>query len=485
MNICLVSSELAPFAKTGGLADVVPALASFLHRSGHDVRVFMPLYSSIDDRHFDVRPVASMQGMRLGTIHGPLSYSIDTAGLPGTSLDINLVRCPALYDRPSLYTDGADEHLRFMLLSRAALESCQRSGWSPDIVHCNDWHAGLVPLYLRTLYKWDRLFSRTRSVLTIHNIGYQGIFSADTIPSTGLADSEHLFHSADTAAGIVNFLKTGILYADALTTVSPTYAEEIQTDEYGMGLQDLLRERKDSLVGILNGVDYEEWSPETDRLIPYRYSRASRGPKNDNKKHLMSELGLHYEEHTALVGLVSRFTAQKGIDLIAEALPAVLDERDLSVAVLGSGERRYEELFSRLQERFPGRLCYYRGFNEKLAHLIEAGSDLFLMPSRYEPCGLNQMYSLRYGTIPIVRATGGLADSVRLYDPETGEGTGIVFKDYNGEALYWGLNAALGLYSDRDAWNRLQQNAMSQDFSWDKQGPHYVALYESLGRNEL
>ncbi|HEX7720217.1 MAG TPA: glycogen/starch synthase, partial [Woeseiaceae bacterium] len=473
LRICLATSELSPLAKTGGLADVCAALSAFLQRDGHDVRVLLPRYSAIDESGLDIVPVDYLQQIpiQLGTRSG--HYSIDSVHLPGNGVQIYLLRCPDLYDRPGIYTSGADEHLRFILLSRAAIEMCQHMGFAPDVFHCHDWHTALIPLYLKSRYAWDRLFANTRSVLTIHNIGYQGVVNASVLADLGLDGAEHELHQEDLGLGRINFLKTGILHADLVTTVSPTYAREIQGDEYGMGLQDLLRARGDTLVGILNGVDYDEWNPQTDPLIPANYSRGRLTGKTTCKLELMKDLELAGGAEQPLIGMVTRLTAQKGIDLIQKVLPPLLQKRSFALAVLGSGEPRYERFFNWLQQNHRDRVCFYRGFNNRLAHWIEAGSDMFLMPSRFEPCGLNQMYSLRYGTVPIVRETGGLADSVQLYDPVTQNGDGIVFRDYNEIGLDWAINAALDLFEDKRAWKVVMQNGMAKDLSWDRQGKIY------------
>jgi starch synthase len=387
------------------------------------------------------------------------------------------LRCPELYDRNSIYTNDGDEHLRFILLARAAIEMCQNMGFSPDIFHCHDWHTALVPLYLKSRYAWDRLFATTRSVLTIHNIGYQGVVGASVLDDLGLEGAVHELHQDDLSAGRINFLKTGVLHADLLTTVSPTYAREIQGDEHGMGLQHLLRDRAGSLVGILNGVDYKEWNPESDELIPATYSHRNMSGKKSCKLELMNETGLEGGVRQPLIGMVTRLTSQKGIDLIEKVLPDLLQRRNVSLVVLGSGEVRYEHFFRWLHEFFRGRVSFYRGYNNKLAHWIEAGADMFLMPSVYEPCGLNQMYSLRYGTIPIVRQTGGLADSVQLYDAATRKGDGIVFRDYDEWGLRWAIETALDLYPDRPVWRRMMQNGMRKNYSWGKQGQKYVDLF--------
>lgn len=483
IKICLASSEFAPLAKTGGLADVCAALSAYLHRNGHDVRVLLPLYRSVAQSGLEIQPVDFMQDMRLRLGPHDVDFSIDTAALPDSGQQIYLLRCPVLYDREGLYSAGDDEHYRFILLSRAAIEMCQRMAFAPDIFHAHDWHAALVPLYLKTTYAWDRLFADTRSVLTIHNIGYQGIFGDGILGDLGL-DAQHL-HQEDLGAGRINFLKTGVLYADAITTVSPNYAREIQGDDFGMGLQDLLSRRQATLIGILNGVDYNEWDPAIDKLIPHRFSIDKLEGKQKNKTELMIELGLASGGNPPLIGMVTRLTGQKGIDLIQGVLPDLLQKRSFAVAVLGSGERRYERFFTRLQQAFRHRVCYYNGYSNKLAHWIEAGSDMFLMPSLFEPCGLNQMYSLRYGTVPIVRETGGLADSVQLFDPDTGEGTGIVFRDYNNEGLAWAINTALDLYQDRETWGKIVTNGMAKDYSWDRQGAIYVDLFRRLsGKTE-
>ncbi|HTX24593.1 MAG TPA: glycogen synthase GlgA [Steroidobacteraceae bacterium] len=482
LRICSIASEVTPLAKTGGLADVTSALLGYLHREGHEVRGFLPLYASIDREAFESQPVDGLGDLPLEIGPHRLRYSVLKAHLPGSRADIYLIDCPALYARPRIYTHDADEHVRFLALTRAALECCQRTLWSPHIVHCHDWHAAFGPLYLKTLYSWDRLFQSTRSVLTIHNIGYQGTFSAAAAGDLQLGWSSHLLHQDDLRSGVINPLKHGILYADAVTTVSPTYAEEIRTPEYGMGLEDTLAARADSVVGILNGVDYAEWDPRTDRYLEHHYDATRLDSKMKLKTELAARLGLSLGPRTALAGIVTRLATQKGIDLLIDVLPGILAGGQLVCTVLGRGEERYERALAELQDAFPGRLAFHRGYDEALAHWIEGASDLYLMPSRYEPCGLNQMYSLRYGTVPVVRETGGLADSVERYDPASGRGTGIVFKEYSAAALTEALHLALDLYAAPAHWTRIVRNGMAKDFSWTRQGTHYVELYERLAR---
>jgi starch synthase len=473
VNVLYVSAEVAPFAKTGGLGDVAAALPRQLHKHGHDVRVFVPFYSRIatQGRVFEAVPGVRDVDVRLGKHH--YRFSLYQSKLPGTELPVFFVHCPVLYHRPGIYTADPDEHLRFLLLGRAALESAQRMGFAPDIVHCNDWQTGLLPLTMKTHYGWDRLLAKAKTVFTIHNLQYQGVFRADVLSDTGLADSAHLFHQDQLRDGRLNFMVTGILYADAITTVSPTYSREIQGPEQGAGLDGLLRQRSGSLVGILNGVDYDEWSPESDTHIPQRYSAADLELKRRNKEALLSSMGLPGPIEVPVAGVVSRLAGQKGLDLFFEAAPAVLHRHELRFIVLGSGEHRYEEFFQRLQRGFPRKVCFYSGYNNDLAHLIEAGADMFLMPSRYEPCGLNQMYSLRYGTVPIVRRTGGLADTV---DSDTG----FLFETFAPEALRAAWELALRAWRDQPFWRRLQQNGMARNYSWDEQARKYELLYSRL-----
>jgi starch synthase len=477
LRIAFLSSEVAPFAKSGGLADVACSLPKTLSKLGHDARVFLPLYASIDRERHGLRPMgAGPIEMRLPGQRVP--FTVMDAELPGTGAPIYFVDCPRFYDRASLYTNDPDEPLRFLYFSRAVLEICQRLGFSPHVLHANDWQTALAPLFMKTLYSWDRLFQKSRTVLTIHNIAYQGIAPAGIVEAIGV--DRHLLDPEDLRAGRVSFLKTGIVHADRLTTVSPTYALEIQTAAQGYGLDPTLRSRARDLTGILNGVDYDEWDPSKDRFIPARYSARSLHRKKKNKEALLERLGLTYSETVPLVGMVTRLSYQKGIELLNDSLPAVLARERFLLVVLGTGEAQYEDFFEGLSGRFPDRVRFVRGFDEELAHWIEAGADFFLMPSRYEPCGLNQMYSLRYGTVPVVRRTGGLADSVRLFDRATEEGTGIVFDHFDPQAVVWALDAAIELFRDRELFRRLVLNGMKEDFSWERQAERYLAIYRQL-----
>jgi len=471
---------MTPFAKAGGLADVSGALIKYLHADGHDIRLFMPAYSSIARSGLEIFPVDFLQNMWVKLGNYRYDFSVLTARLPGSDAYVYLIDCPSCFHRNSLYGTGADEHRRFLVLTHAAFICCQFMGFSPQIMHFNDWHTAAGTLLLRSTYGWDALFAETRSVLTIHNIGYQGDVGAEAADEILPGGPHSMLNVGGLDRGHINLLRTGVAYADLITTVSPTYAREIQSPEYGMGLQDLLRARADSLVGILNGVDYDEWDPRRDRFLPRPYGANQLGVKAELKQQFLQRLHLSSGTRTALIGIVTRFAAQKGFDLLLQALPALLHSREFILVALGTGERRYEDFFAGLQRRFPARVHFHRGYSDQLAHWIEAGSDMFLMPSHYEPCGLNQMYSLRYGTVPIVRRTGGLADYVQQFDRATGQGTGVVFNDYDVPGVTWAVNTALDLYREKAQWRRLVQNAMAQDFSWSTQVHHYVEAYEQL-----
>jgi starch synthase len=480
LRICFLTAEMAPFAKAGGLADVSGALVKYLHAAGHDIRLFMPGHASIRREQLEIYPVDFLQQVPVSIGATQYHFSVQTARLPDSQAFVYLIDCPAMFGGPAIYTAAADEYRRYLLLTHAAFLCCQRMGFAPQIMHCNDWHTALAPLWLKSIYRWDQLFAATRSVLTIHNLGYQGILGPAAASEVLAGAGTELLHQEDLRAGRVNLLRHGLLYADLLTTVSPTYAREIQTAEYGAGLDDTLRARSAALIGILNGVDYADWDPRTDPYLPRPYGANQLGVKAGLKQEFLARMGLQAAERRPLIGMITRLTAQKGIDLLHHALPPLLATRDFSLMVLGSGEAHYESFFTSLAQQHPGRVAFHRGYSEELAHWIEAAGDMFLMPSHYEPCGLNQMYSLRYGTVPIVRRTGGLADSVQHFDAASGAGTGIVFDHYNGEALGWAVGTALDLYQQKGTWRRLVQNGMAQDFSWQRRVPQYVEAYERL-----
>jgi starch synthase len=482
MRICQLSAEHAPYAKTGGLGDAVAGLTRFLARAGNDVRAFLPFYAAMEKDRGRFVPVDFIRDVEvtLGPWQVRFTAWTDPAASDTGGPGIYFIDCPALFGHGGIYHGDREDALRFCLLARAALASCQRMGWSPDILHCHDWHAALAPLLLRAAYSWDRLFERTRTVLTLHNVAFQGLVDRGRIADLGLGEYASWLHPGDLAAGRLNLLRTGLRTADALTAVSRTFAREIRTPELGFGLDGDLRAAGDRLIGIVNGVDYGTWDPANDPHLPHRYGADDLTGKAQMRAALLGEIGLSAGPAVPVLGVVSRLTVQKGFDLCFEALPWLLATRDVRLVALGSGETRYEEFFAGLTARFPGKAWFYRGFNEPLAHWIEAGADLFLMPSKFEPCGLNQLYSLRYGTPPVVHRTGGLADTVELFDAETGRGTGFVFDHFSPEGLAWALSYALDLFPHRTIWRQLQANGMAKDYSWDVQGQEYLALYRRL-----
>jgi len=488
LKICFACAELVPFSKTGGLGDVTAALSGVLHRAGHDVRVFSPFYSTIETVGRTFTPVEELQDLTLTLGDRRYDYTVFRTPLPGSGdpergiedLKIYLIHCPALYQRGSIYTEDPDEPLRFGFLSRAVIECCRRLAWSPDVFHVHDWHTALLPLVLKTVYAGDRRLSGSKTVLTIHNIGYQGVFSADWVALLGHAEHAELLDRDDLRAGRLSFLKTGVQWADLLTTVSRTHAREIQTPEYGFGLDPLLRQRSDRLVGIVNGIDERVWNPEVDEHLPFRFSADDLAGKRKNRRHLCKELELPVESDLPLLAIVSRLTAQKGLDLAREPVAGLLERGALALLALGTGEPELEGFFRGLGERHPDRARFLNTYSESWAHRIEAAADLFLMPSRYEPCGLNQMYSQKYGTVPVVRKTGGLADTVEPWSPDTGEGTGFVFEHADSQGVRWALGVALETWKSRAHWRRLQQNGMARDFSWERRGEEYLELYRRL-----
>jgi starch synthase len=489
LNVLLLSSEVEPFAKTGGLADVSSALPKSIKSLDHEIRIMMPRYGSINERkrklHEMIRlkdiPVplggkhvlASVKSSFLANSHSKVQvYFLDNQSLFGRS---------GLYVHPETKKDYRDNDDRFFFFARGTLEVLKRLGWQPDIIHCNDWPTGLVPVYLKTLYKNDPFYRDTRTVFTVHNMAYQGTFPRNSFIKTGLP-AQVLSEKGIEADGKINMLKAGLVYSDAITTVSGRYAQEIQgSAEYGCGLQDIVRRRKNDLTGILNGIDYSVWDPATDILIPHKYDLKTIDQKIENKKALLKHVGLSFSEHVPVIGMVTRLAEQKGIDILMKVFDELM-KLPLQFIILGMGEKTYHDFFARAQKkhgkRFAARLC----FDGNLAHLVEAGSDMFLMASRYEPCGLNQLYSLKYGTVPIVRATGGLDDTVEDFDPSKGTGTGFKFVEYNGEALLAAVKRAVKMYADQSTWRKIIRNGMSKDFSWESSARKYVQLYRSLAK---
>lgn len=477
MKIVFAASECVPFAKTGGLADVVGALPPALAAIGHDVTVYLPKYkqTKLADAKTVVRSVTVPFDDRYrfcsvvdgGTHSGVKFYFIDY---------------PPYFERDALYGtplgDFRDNAERFALYSRAVLEACKVLG-VPDVFHCHDWQSALVPILLRSVYAEDPALRDVASVFTIHNMGYQGLFPPDTLALLMLPWDLFTIDKLE-FYGKLNFLKGALVFSDFITTVSKKYSQEIQTAEYGFGLEGVLRGRAGTVAGILNGVDYNEWSPQVDKFIAAHYSPEDLGGKAKCKQDLLAEFGVaNADPRLPVIGIVSRFAAQKGFDLIAQVADRLARE-DMIVVALGAGDKEYEDLFRRLNKQFPQKFAVKVAYDNKIAHKIEAGADMFLMPSRYEPCGLNQIYSLKFGTVPVVRATGGLDDTIENWDPHTRKGTGFKFTEYSGEALLATLRAALQAFRDKESWQTLMRNGMNKDFSWTASAREYVKIYERV-----
>lgn len=481
MNIAIAASEAAPFAKTGGLADVVGSLPKALEQLGCTVKVFMPKYSAIDEAKYDLHYEYAIGEMPIRVSGIPWPVHVQRSTLPGSSVEIYFIDCPHFFRRTTIYTNDPDEGDRFILFSKAVIETLQRLQWAPDVIHCNDWQTGLIPVMLKENYKWDMLFDSTASLLSIHNIAYQGLFARSALQAAELRGDLFFPGGPLELNGAVCFLKAGILYSEIISTVSETYAHEILTPEYGAGMENILRTRERDLFGVLNGIDDDIWNPETDRHLPYPYSANDLEGKLKNKAFLLLNTGHEFDEDRPVIGIVSRLVAQKGFDLVAEAINDLM-AMDAQWVVLGGGEDRFERLFRSMAHSLPHKVWAYLSFNNELAHLIEAGADMFLMPSRYEPCGLNQMYSLRYGTVPIVRKTGGLADTVRDWDEYKARGVdtgnGFSFTDTTGYALSTSVRRALEIFKNKPLWHTIQMNGMKRDFSWKASAGKYVALYE-------
>ncbi|MFN2446966.1 MAG: glycogen synthase [Vicinamibacterales bacterium] len=492
----MIASEVQPYSKTGGLADVAAALPRALGRLGHDVTVLTPRYRGID----------------AGTLHGTISVRLGDyrfeAGLYDESLGpgarLLFVDCPPLYHRDGIYNernvDYADNALRFAVLNAAAIDWAAAQAVPFSIVHAHDWQAGLVPIYLRTragdsvrvvdappaakrraASKSPPALSTVPCVFTIHNLAYQGIFNKEWVPRLELGWERFTVRGFEFWDRL-SFLKAGVMFADLITTVSPTYAEEIQRPEYGYGLDGVMRARRDELIGIVNGIDTDVWNPAHDEHVPAPFDVEDLSGKIAAKRALLVAFGLPVDDAVMarpIVGMVSRMVDQKGFDLI-EAAAELFPSLDATYVIVGSGDPRYQELWRRLAASWPDRVAAFIGFDERRAHLVEAGSDVFLMPSRFEPCGLNQMYSLRYGTVPVVRAVGGLVDTVRPFDPKTGQGTGFLFADYHPDALLEALQQALAVYRNARLWRRLQQSGMRKDFSWGRSAAEYVKVYKRV-----
>jgi starch synthase len=480
VNVLFLAPETTPFAKTGGLADVAGSLPGALKRLGAGVSVGLPLYRVVKEGAFQRQVV--FKGLQV-----PLAGQTLTGNVHATETEdgvpVYLLEREDLFDRPNLYRSAEGDYYdnleRFAFFSRASLLFAKATGMVFDVIHCNDWQTGLVPAYLSTLFRTDPFFSSTATLFTIHNIGYQGLFPAEKLSVCGLPPETYHLEGVE-YWGAISLLKAGIVYSDAMTTVSPKYSQEIQTSEFGMGMEGILQKRSAVLHGILNGADYSVWDPAIDPHIASNYDSVHLSEKRVDKAALLKEAGLEPALlERPVLGMISRLSHQKGCDLLIPILDEVVAMK-AGMVILGEGEEQYENVLRDSAERDPGSGAVKIGFDEALAHRIMAGADIFLLPSLYEPCGLTQMYALKYGTVPVVRATGGLDDTIKEFDPRVRSGNGLKFGPYDSKAFFSAIQRAMDLWTDRETWEILMRKGMAEDFSWDRSAERYLELYQSL-----
>lgn len=481
MKVAFIASECFPYVKTGGLGDVVGSLPKAIAEKGIDVKLFLPLYSGIKKDQHKLNFITEFQDIPVHIADKQVTFNLWYGTLPDSEVEVYFIDCPLYFHRELPYTNDPDEDERFILFQLAVIETLQRLKWSPDVLHCNDWQTSLMPVYLKTNYKWDKLFENTSTLLSIHNIGYQGRFSEKSVHNAGLSYSQYYPGGPYELDNSFCFLKAGILFSEIITTVSPTYAKEIQSEKFGAGMEGVLETRKEDIYGVLNGIDPDIWNPKTDKFIPHNYSKKNSSNKLKCKKELLKEAGIEYDESTPVIGIISRFAGQKGFDLMMPVINELM-ALDFQLIILGSGEDSTERFFEELAKSFPRKVNTYIGYNNKLAHWITAGCDMFLMPSKYEPCGLNQMYCLNYGTVPVVRRTGGLADTVTEHSEFSDKKNGFTFDDYTPFELYSAIVRALNCFKDKKQWRELMLKGMKEDFSWKHSAEEYVRLYKITER---
>ncbi|HKI77306.1 MAG TPA: glycogen synthase GlgA [Ignavibacteriaceae bacterium] len=490
-KILFVTSEVVPFVKTGGLADVSAALPQMLAEMGHEVRILVPKYGAVDERKFKIHEVVRLKDILIKIGNKEVVFSLKSCFLPGQRVRVQIYFLDnqeyfgsrnSLYIDPMTGKDYPDNDERFILLANSVFELITKLGWIPDVIHCNDWQCGLIPAYLKNNLKDDPQFAKFKTLFTIHNLAYQGVFGKSSFKKTGLPDNLNS-EKGILNKGKINFMKTGLLYADVINTVSETYANEIRTDDkIGAGLKNVLAKRKNDLYGIVNGIDNKVWNPEKDKLLPKKYSIKNIESKLLNKKELTEKFRFKYDENVPVIGVISRLYDSKGIDLISKSMSSLMN-LNIQMVLLGTGDKKYHTLFEKTARQNPDKFACYLGFNDELAHVIEAGADMFLMPSQYEPCGLNQMYSLMYGTVPIVRETGGLADTVIRYNEKSGNGNGFMFKKYNATDMIKEIKRANKVFQDKKEWTKIIKNGMKSDFSWNSSAKKYVDLYKTVINN--
>ncbi len=489
-KILFVTSEVVPFVKTGGLADVSSALPQKLLELGHQIRIVVPKYGAIDERKYKIHEVVRLKDLTTQIGDKEVTFSLRSSFLVGTRARVQIYfldnpeyfsRRHSLYADPMTGEDFKDNDERFILLSKSVFELIRKLGWVPDVIHVNDWQTALVPAYLKTEFKDDPMFENVKTLFTIHNVTSQGVFPKSSFAKTGLPENLNSPTKGIIHKGKVNFVKAGIMFADKINTVSPTFAKEICKDEKtSAGLHKDICKRKSDLSGIINGIDVQIWNPEKDKMIAKKYSLKKLDDKKANKEALAEKFGFEVDDQTPVIGMITRLSDAKGFDLFKKAFKELM-KLDVKIVLLGTGERKYYKFIEDAAAKYNGKFFPYIGFDDELAHLIEAGADMFLMPSHFEPCGLNQMYSLAYGTVPIVRATGGLADTVKKFVEKTEEGTGFVFKQYAVDDLVKEVKRAVKIYTKSpDLWKKIMKQGMKENFSWMSSAKNYVNLYKQV-----
>jgi len=485
-KILYLASEISPFAMAGGLADVAAALPKALKNFNQDIRLMIPKYKFINERKYVLREVIRLREIPVTIDDRTEVANVKSAFLPDSKVQIYFIEVGDFFKRPGIYIDPKtkkpypDNALRYAFFSKAAMETLKKLSWQPDVIHCNDWQTAYVPVYLKTIYQNEPFFKGVKSVYTFHNLTTQGAFDLEQVRKIGFDESQAKEGGLFNKDGLLNLTKGAIYFSDFVTTVSEHYAEEVlDDDEKGFGFGSLLNEKGEKFEGILNGVDYAVWSPENDKYIPHKYSKDDLSGKLENKKALLLRTGLPYKDKTPLISMISKITEQKGFDLVAEALDKLL-KLNIQVIVHGDGDRRLIDKMQEFIKKYPDKFSMHVTFDEKMAHLIEAGSDMFLMPSKYEPCGLNQIYSLRYGTVPIVSTVGGLFDTVDDLDEESGEGTGILITELSVQGIVAAVKRGLAYYKQKEKWEELQKRIMEEDFSWEISAKRYLDIYERV-----
>ncbi len=487
LKILFLSSEVTPFAKTGGLADVSGALPKALKELGHEVRIIMPKYKIVNERKFVLREVIRLKdipvkiGDDVKKVNVKSAFTTDNIKIQTYFIDFRpYFHRAGIYQDPETNEEYEDNDERFILFARSTLETLKLLFWQPDIIHCNDWQTALVPLYLKTVYKDDEFFKKVSTVLSIHNLAFQGNFPAETYKKTNIDGKLFSIGSDLEYYKKFSFLKTGINYADYVTTVSENYAKQIQeSSDYGFGFEGILKKISKKFQGIINGVDYSIWDPEIDEMIPENYTYGMINKKVENKKALAETFGLNFDPDIPVIGMISRMTEQKGFDLL-ESAAAKLFEKNIQLVLLGYGDKEYHAKFEKLSKKYSDKFAVKFVYDDELSHLVEAGSDMFLMPSKFEPCGLNQLFSLKYGTVPIVRNTGGLADTIQEFDPVESTGNGFVFDEYEPDAMLNAIERAIDLYKNPKIWKKILKVGMKQDFSWKASAKSYYKIYEKV-----